>query len=120
MSAADTWTITELMQHAQDYGSACTRRNRKLIVISVGLLALAFLSIPISPKLIAIPISGLIALAAYVVFTCRRWHRLHGVFCPHCQKSLIEVNDQLEEIFFGAPATDSLVCPHCGGIIAKP
>jgi hypothetical protein len=90
------------------------------MLVAAAFLALTFLSIPVSPRLFFIPIAGLAGLAAYVIATCHHWHRLHGVFCPHCQRPLIEINDQLEEIFLGAPAPDSLACPHCGKIIARP
>ena len=111
--------MTELLEHTRSYGTACTRRNRKIIVVSGVLLFLAFLSIPISPKLFIIPVAGLAGLAIYVIVTCRRWHRLHGVFCPHCRRPLTEINDQLEEIILGAPVPDSLECPNCREIVAR-
>ena len=89
------------------------------MLIAGVLLALTFIIVRIAVKLFLIPIAGFVGLMVYILVTCHRWHRQHGVFCPHCTRSLIEVNDQLEEIFLGAPAPDTLVCPNCGSIIAK-
>jgi hypothetical protein len=119
VSAADTWTISHLTERAIEYGSACSQRNRKLIVCSSALLVATFVGVLIAPRLFMIPLAGFVGLMIYVVVTCHRWHRQHGVFCPHCSRSLVELNDELEEIFLGAPAPEMLLCPNCRNVVAK-
>ena len=113
MSAANTWTISHLMRCAIEYGSACSRRNRKLVISSGALLVATFVSVLIAPRLFIVPLAGLVGLMVYILVTCHRWHRQHGVFCPHCSRSLVELNDELEEIFLDASAPETLLCPSC-------
>jgi hypothetical protein len=112
-------TITEFTEQMRGYAAAIARRDRRIISISVLFFALTVLTTLIYPKFFVIPVAGLAALAIYVTTTCHRWHRRHGIFCPHCRHSLVALGEQLEEVFLGTPVPDSLACPHCGEIVAK-
>ena len=111
-------TIAELMEQMRRYATACTRRNSRIILASVIIFALTVFTVLIYPRLFLVPVAGLAALAVCVTATCHRWHRQHGIFFPHCGRSLVALGEQLEKMFLGAPVPDSLACPHCGEIIA--
>ena len=110
-------TIAEFTEQMRRYAAAIARRDRRIIFVSVLIFALTVFTVLIYPKLFLVPVAGLAALAVYVTAMCHRWHRQHGVFCPHCRHSLVALGEQLEDIFFGASVPDSLACPHCRQIV---
>ena len=101
------------------YGLACARRNRAVISIFAVVFTLTFFIAFNYPKFFPFPVAGLAFVAIYVIATCNRWHRRHGVFCPHCGHSLVKIGEKLEEISTSAAIPDSLSCPHCQEIVAK-
>ena len=112
-------TFTDLSDQMRGYAVACSRRDRTVIFASAVVLALTVFTVLSFPRFFLIPVAGFAMVAVFVTATCHRWHRRHGVFCPHCGHSLVELGEKLEEISTGASIPDSLSCPHCREIVAK-
>ncbi len=125
-----TWSYEELDLRLRTYGNAAAVRGNGLLKVFFGILGAATVIIVllltcILPKPYANVglVAALVAfglLATYVIVTARAFHKVNGVFCPHCGASLVwfgNVLDDLEED--GLEKPESLECPQCHSVVVK-
>jgi general stress protein CsbA len=125
-----TWTYEELDLRFRTYSGAASVRENSLLKVFFGILGavvviIVLLFTSILPKpyadvglVVALVAFGL--LATYVMVTARAFHKIHGVFCPHCEASLVSfgnILDGLEED--GLEKPESLECPQCHSVLVK-
>lgn len=125
-----TWSYEELDQRFCAYGCAASVRGNRLLKVFFGIFGAAIMIIvlmitSILPKPYAT--AGLVAtlgafglLATYVIATARAFHKINGVFCPHCGASLLSfgnILDDLEED--GLEKPENLECPKCHSVVVK-
>jgi hypothetical protein len=125
-----TWSYEELEQRLRAYGVAASVRGNSLLKVFFGIFGAAIAIIVllitcILPKPYAEVslVAALVAfglLATYVIVSARTFHKVNGVFCPHCGASLVafgNVLDDLEED--GLERPESLECPQCRSVVVK-
>ncbi len=125
-----TWSYEELEQQLLAYGQATTVRGNKLLKVFFGifgaaitiilLMIVCIISKPYATAGLVATLAAFGLLATYVIATARAFHKVHGVFCPHCGASMVwfgNVLDDLEED--GLEKPDSLECPKCHSVVVK-
>lgn len=125
-----TWSYEELEQQLLAYGQAASVRGNKLLKVFFGifgaaitiivLMIMCIISKPYATAGLVATLAAFGLLATYVIVTARAFHKVNGVFCPHCGASMVwfgNVLDDLEED--GLEKPDNLECPKCHGVVVK-
>lgn len=125
-----TWSYDELEQKLLTYGRAASVRGNKLLKVFFGIIGVAItiivlmimciISKPYATAGLGATLVAFGLLATYVIATTRAFHKVNGVFCPHCGASLVSFGNTLDDLDEdGLERPDNLECPKCRSIAVK-
>ena len=128
MQSPESVSYLDLRSRYLAYVEAARPRNVKL-ALSFAALPIAIAAVLMMPSLsagtallaVAIFLGAIAGLALYIVLTANGFRRRHGVSCPSCGRSLIDVLHSLNvvEAKTGVPWPGFLECPKCATVFAK-
>jgi len=124
------WSYEEFDEHIANYWGAANARGDKLLkvfftffgtaALIIVLLVYCVITKPVAFGGIMVLMVAFGILAAYIVITSAKFHRVNGVFCPHCGKSLISLGEVLEDLAEdGIEYPDKLECPKCHNTVVS-
>ncbi len=125
-----TWSYEEFDHKLRVYGAFVSNRENKLLKVFFGILGTAVTTVALL-VMSAIPksyaVTGLIItliafglLAIYTIITAIAFHKVNGVFCPHCGKSVVSLGNVLDDIEEdGLEKPNNLACSRCHHVVVR-